>query len=82
VGASCSRPDGGVLTLTSPPLPETGAALQTPGSGSSFGAGVQLGAQHTNFGILGESTPSAGAALQRGSSHLNIGGLRSAAEPH
>jgi len=75
----CTGP-GGPVTVTSPPLPETGLVFAGVASGSSFGAAVQTSGQHTNVGVLGESTPPlvGGAVQATGTAHRNVPGLTSA----
>ncbi len=76
---TCTLPNNTTVTLTAPPLPESGLVFQALASGSSFGAnqGPQTNSSHTNYGILGESTPPAanGSIEMTGGNHKNIGGF-------
>lgn len=57
VGRDCTDPSGNKVTLSHDPLPETNGARVALVSGGSFGAGMQTSATHTNFLLVGSSTP-------------------------
>lgn len=77
-GATCTLPDGGVVGVTNPPVPESGAVARALASGSSHGAQVQTSATHSNLGVLGEETPPAERAVEStNATHRNIGGFNS-----
>jgi hypothetical protein len=55
----------------------TTGVLKTFSSGGAFSDGVQTSSTHTNFGILGQSTPSMadGEVMQLSATHRNFGGF-------
>ncbi len=75
-GANCTRETGETVTLTAPPIPETGLAVSAVSSGAALGTDVQTSSTHTNYGVLGEggiATPD--APLQRSSRFQHQGGF-------
>ena len=78
LGSSCTLGDGGAVTLTMPPLSETGMVSQTPSSGSSYGSAVQTSTGYSNFGTLGEPTPA--GPEQTSSTYRNRGGFKTQLE--
>lgn len=76
----CTGSDGGSVTVSNDPLPETGLVFQTVSSGSSYGAAVQTGPANTNIAILGEPTPpgALGAANFTSPTHQLLGGFSAA----
>lgn len=76
MGQVCTLPNGDVVTLSAPPVPEAGSANAAFASGSSFGAEVQTNAQFTNAGVLGESTPpNVDGGVQQNSLFIHQGGF-------
>jgi hypothetical protein len=67
-GLSCTRPDGGTVTLSAPPVTE-----QRTGGVSSSPTTTQGNAAHRHVGALGEPPGTAGATSN--GSHRHVGGL-------
>jgi len=79
-GGTCTSLDGGTVTVTAAPLPETGIVFQAIGVGGSYGAEVMTSATYTNLGLTGESTPPGldDAILETSASFSNLGGFNAA----
>jgi hypothetical protein len=67
-GLTCTLPDGGTVTLTVPPLPDTGA-----GDVSAGPAVGQSNATHRHTGAVGEGPGASGPGSN--SAHRHVGGL-------
>jgi hypothetical protein len=75
-GTACHTPSGDTITLTSPPVPDTGNRAVFVSSGA-VGAQAQTGSGFTHTGQLGDPTPpnAGGATVQQNAQYQNFGGF-------
>jgi hypothetical protein len=76
---TCTFPDGGTLTVTNVPLPETRGVWGVVVNGTTLGDKMQANAQHTNLSVVGDVMPTVDGGIEARNSqyrHLSGSGSR------